>query len=177
MNGWTILGNLSNAVAAGLAAFSIYITIKEQKNIRKNDRIKTIEEQDLNWYNTVVLEDFGKQLTGFINESEMILEHCKKVDDKDVLVRELENAYNCIKEKFKALSTRALLLKIFSDSLYRRCDESMQKILDLYCEIINEVAVKKYWQNRRERDIQDERVKMIKQLYLFKSNFISGVRL
>ena len=107
----------------------------------------------------------------------MILEHCKKVDDKDVLVRELENAYNCIKEKFKALSTRALLLKIFSDSLYRRCDESMQKILDLYCEIINEVAVKKYWQNRRERDIQDERVKMIKQLYLFKSNFISGVRL
>ena len=58
MNGWTIIGNLSNVVAAGMAVFSICITIKEQKNIRKNYRIKTMEEQDLNWYNTVVLEDF-----------------------------------------------------------------------------------------------------------------------
>ncbi len=172
MNGWTIIGNLSNVVAAGMAVFSICITIKEQKNIRKNYRIKTMEEQDLNWYNTVVLEDFVKQLVIFMDESELILEHCKRTGDKDSLERELEMTYNCIKEKFKALSARALLLKIFSDSLYRSCDESLQKILDLYCEIINEVTAKKYWQNRRERDIQDERVKMIRELYLFKSSFI-----
>lgn len=172
MSWWTIIGDISNVIATALAAFSIYITVKEQKASRKNDIVKTKAEQDLNWYNTVVLEDIVRSLTIFIDESEQAVDRCKKVENADILEHELKVIYHDIKENFKSLATRVQLLKIFSQSLYRKCNESLQKILDLYSEIINEALSKKHLHNKRERDIQDERIKMIKELYLFKETFI-----
>lgn len=174
MNAWSVVGNLSNAVAAALAAFSIYITLKEHREARENDITKTRAEQDLNWYNAVVLDDIIRSLNTYIDETEYALDKCRKTSNKDSMERELRMIYDDLKERHKSLVARVQLLKVFSLSLYQECDKPLQQILDWYSEVINEALDKKYLYNRWERDIQNERVEIIKKLYLFKGKFISG---
>lgn len=172
MKWWELVGNLSNVIAVALAAYSIYITIKEQKSIRKNEKNKTIIDQNLNWYNEVVINDIIKKLSCFIDRSEQILDGCK-ASEKDLLEKNLKNAYNSIKEDYKILNASIFVLKIFSDPLYHHCNDCVQKILDLYSETINKAIEKKYlYNNSNGQQIQNERVEMIKQLYMYIRNLV-----
>ena len=168
---WTIIGDISNLFATAFAAFSIFITIREQKESRKKEKERTITEQNLNWYNEVALNDIVKNLSLFINEAENILDLCKNTEHT-LLDIELQNAYTHINENFKSLSTKALLLRIFSYPLYQQCNESIQKIFDLYSETINDAASKKYFSSKNGRNIQEEYISIISKLYLYKSNFV-----
>lgn len=172
MNWWSIFGDLSNVVATALAAYSIYITIKEQKIIRENEKNKIIIEQNLNWYNEVVIKDIIKKLSLFIDKSEQALDECR-TSEKDLIEENLNNAYNCIKDNYRILYASIFVLRVFSDPLYHKCNASVQKMLDFYSDTINKAIENKHlYNNSNEQNIQEERVKMIKQLYLYKSDFV-----
>ncbi|MCI9202460.1 MAG: hypothetical protein HFI98_11990 [Lachnospiraceae bacterium] len=170
---WTIIGEVSNLITAALAAFSIFITINEQKQARTNQKKQTLTEQNLNWYNEVVLNDIVKNLTLFINEAENAIDKCKNVSSSGLFVQELENAYNNIKEHYRSLSSKICLLSIFDKSLYQSCDDSLQEIFELYSETINEAASKKFLFYKKGRNIQEEYINIIEKLYSYKSNFVT----
>ena len=168
---WTVIVEVSNLITAALAAFSIFITIQEQRRARTNQKRQTITEQNLNWYNEVVLNDVVKNLSLFINEAENIIDKCKDLSKSGLFVTELENAYDKIKDNFRSLSSKIYILIIFDKALYQDCDDSLQQIFELYSETINEAAAKKILLKRR--NIQEEYIKIIEKLYSYKSNFIN----
>lgn len=163
---------IANVVATALAAYSIRLTVREQKNIRENEKVKFYIEQDLNWYNTVALNDIVLGLNLFIDKTEQELDLCEK-GSRDFLEDELKKVFERIREDYKSLSIKISQLEVFSIKLYRKCNNSLSAIFDFYSEVINDALVKKYFYNRREVSIQNERIKIIKELYFYKGEFIN----
>lgn len=143
MNGeWSgIIGSIANVIATALALVSICITIRENKQLRIDEREHRKLEQKLLWYNEIVLNNLIPAINHFVDGSREQLEHLYESQNKQTLEMELKQVYDNIKDEFKAINM--YLLKSFSNDLYHSCDTKLQNILDQYSNIINEAQEKK----------------------------------
>lgn len=170
MNDWSFIGNISSAIAAGLAACSIWITCKEYKRIhRREDDMLALQQQIL-WYNKVALEDIVTQLNAFIENSGKTIKDL--ANKKEYLEEDFKNAYYSIKEDCKALQDISYILEIFSVSLYREANDNLEKILDMYSDILNEGRKRKRIYSYTDKGIHKLKVEIIKNLYQYGDKMI-----
>lgn len=174
MSFWDICGDVSNVVATGLAALSIYFTIVEQKNARKHEKNKNIMEQKLFWYNEVVLNDIIKALNEFADNARKQLEHCKEQEDRNTIEKELKEIYSLINDQYKSVREKIYFLRTFSMPLYRECDEKLQVIFDIYSNVINKAIQKKHILHINTYEIQRNKGEIFSALYEWANNFVEA---
>lgn len=173
MSFWDVCGNVANVIATALAAFSIYVSSREHRDIRKYETDRIVGQQKLLWYNEVALNDIVKQLDKCIENIEAKLKNIKNEKDKDGIEAKLQSAYNSLNEDYTVLSEKLFCLKIFQDSLYKQCDNSVQIIYDKYSEIINYAVERKHLLHISNYEIHREKVKIIEALYRFGNEFMN----
>lgn len=174
MSFWDICGDVSNVVATGLAALSIYFAVVEQKNTRKHEKNKNIVEQKLLWYNEVVLNDIIKGLNEFVDNARKQLEHCKEQEDKNTIEKELKEIYGSINDQYKSVREKIYFLRTFSMTLYRECDEKLQRIFDMYSNVINEAIQKKHILHVNTYEIQRNKGAIFSALYEWANSFVEA---
>lgn len=172
MSFWDICGDISNVIATGLAALSIYFTVAEQKNARKHEKNRYIMEQKLLWYNEVVLNDVIKNLSEFIDESRRQLDNVKEQEDKTIIEKDLKEIYSTINDQFKSVREKIYLLRTFSTSLYIECDSRLQIIFDVYINAINEAIQKKRKPRINPYQIQRNKGDIFSALYKWANDFV-----
>lgn len=172
MNFWDICGDVSNVIATGLAALSIYITVAEQKKMRIHEKNRNIIEQKLLWYNEVVLGDIIKNLNEFVDGARKQLEHCKGREDKISIEIELEEIYSSINDQFKSVKEKIYFLRTFSGALYRECDDKLQIIFDIYSDTINESIQRKRISYLNSYEIQRNKGDIFSALYKWANDFV-----
>lgn len=167
----SIIGDISNVIATGLAFTSIIVSIKEQKNARKHEKNKNIREQKLFWYNEITLNDIIVSLNKFVDDTREKLEHCKNLKGEEY-EEELKEIYNSISDQGRSLGARIYFLHTFSKSLAYKCDERLQQIIDSYSDIINEAIEKKYISSIKLYGIQKNKGEIFSILYSWANEFI-----
>lgn len=172
MSFWDICGDVSNVVATGLAALSIYFAVVEQKRTREHEKNKNIMEQKLLWYNEVVLNDIIKDLNEFADNARKQLEHCKEHGDKTTIEKELKEIYSSISDQYKSVREKIYCLRTFSMPLYIECDEKLQGIFDTYSNVINEAIQKKYILHVNTYEIQRNKGAIFSALYEWANSFV-----
>lgn len=172
MNFWDVCGDLSNVIATGLAAISIYLTFAEQKKARENEKNRNVVEQKLLWYNEVVLNDIIKSLNEFVDETRRQLDNVKGYEDEATVEKELKEIYSIINDKIKSVREKIYLLRTFSMSLYKECDNKLQIIFDLYSDAMNEAIQKKHRPYIKSYEIQKNKGDIFSALYKWANDFV-----
>ena len=173
MSVWDVCGDISNVIATGLAALSIYLSCKEHKNLQENEKNRMLLQQELLWYNEVVLNDIIKQLDKCIGNLEAKLEVLKEENEKTVFEKKLKDAYDLFKEDFEILSEKLFSLKVFDRQLYNQCDDGIQKICDKYSDAINNSIAAKRIMFYSKQEIHREKIKIVEALYAHGKNYMS----
>lgn len=172
MSFWEICGELSNVIATALAALSIYLTVKEQKETRKYEKYRNVVEQKLLWYNEVVLNDIIRNMNEFVEGTRKQLERCREKTDKTTIENELHEIYNSTNEKFKSVKEKIFLLKTFSQALYKECDDKLQEIFDIYSNVINDATRNKRISSINTYKIQMNKGEIFSALYKWANDFV-----
>lgn len=172
MSFWDICGDLSNVIATGLAALSIYLTVVERKNAREHEKNRNIMEQKLLWYNEVVLNDIIKSLNEFVDEARRQLDNVKGQEDESATEKDLKEIYSKISDQFKSVREKLYLLKTFSMTLYKECDDKLQIIFDLYSNAMNEAIQKKRKPYINPYEIQRNKGDIFSDLYKWANDFV-----
>lgn len=165
MTEWiSVIGNVANMIATALAAFSIMLTIKMQKENNAEEKIKFKGSQHAEWYKEIVLNDILVSLNEFIESTNASLAQCSFGRGED-WEGELRRTYRDINDKYRILNGKFYIIRIFSSGLYNECDKNLQNIMDQYCEAINAASTKKYIQKPNGQLIQKERIMIVEKLY------------
>lgn len=172
MNFWDICGDLSNVIATGLAALSIYLTIAEQKKSREHEKKRNVVGQKLLWYNEVVLDDLVKNLNEFVDGARRQLDNVKEQEDKAAIEQVLKEKYDIISDQFKSVKEKIYLLGTFSKQLWLECDNKLYIIYDLYSDAINEAIRKKCKPYIRSYEIQKNKREIFSSLYKWANDFV-----
>ena len=175
-NIWSVVGDISNVIATGLAAFGIYVTIREQREARKYDNNRILLEQKFMWYNELMLHEVVSSISELIEYSREQIEHCKVHSSRESLEADLKQAYERINNKTKFTEEKVHVLKIFSDNLYRKCHDGVQSIFDLFSTGINESQTKKYVVYISEYEVQRKKTEIFKLLYQELEFFIEEMK-
>lgn len=170
MSCWSICGDFSNVIATGLAALSIWLTIKEQKKIHQREDNLQISQQKILWYNKVVLEDIIVQVNLFIDNTEKKIEKSKV---EKVTLQEWCKLYNGINRENQVLREKIMILNIFSKQLYNKTDLNLQSIFDEYSRYIDDISKNKGLGFLNKNEIYKLRVIIIKELYNYGNDFLA----
>ena len=170
MSFWSICGDFSNVIATGLAALSIWLTIKEQKKIHRREDNLQISQQKILWYNKVVLEDIIVQVNLFIDNTEKKIEKSKV---EKVTVQEWRKLYNEINRENQVLREKIMILNIFSKQLYIKTDLNLQSIFDEYSRYIDDISKNKGLIFLNKSEIYKLRVIIIEKLYNYGNDFLA----
>lgn len=172
MNILDICGDLSNVIATGLAAFSICLTVTERKKAREHEKNRNIMEQKLLWYNEVVLNDIIKSLNEFVDEARKQLDNVKGQKEEIITEEVLKDIYNIMNDQFKSVREKIYILRTFSNSLYKECDNKLQIIFDLYSDAMNEAIQKKRKPYINSYEIQRNKGDIFSALYIWANDFV-----
>lgn len=170
---WSIWGDIANVLATGLAAFSIYLTVKEQKENRKIENSKRILDEKLHWYNEVVLNDLLKGLNSFIETSERNIELCKNNKDGTKLDEQLKKLFELIKAEQRVVGEKMYIINVFSPKLYKECYDLLQDIFDIYSEVINSSLGKRHLAYVPMNKVYKDKIKIVEKLYHYAGSFAS----
>ena len=173
---WGMVGDISNVIATALAAYGIYITIREQKESREYDNDRLLLEQKFLWYNEMMLHEVVSGISELIEFSRGQMEQCKSNSNRECFESNLKQAYENIKNKTKDTEEKIYVLKIFSEKLYRNCHAGVQSIFDIYSTNINESQTSKYIKYLDEYKIQQKKTELFKLLYQELEFFIEEMR-
>ena len=164
---FSILGDVSNVVATGLAVFSLCLTWNENKTARKFNTEGMIKEQKFLWYNDIVLNNILKHLSHTLENTKKIVDDEKK-GNNSFSEMDFCRIYRNIRDGFNPLREDIMILKVFSPSLYYKCKEKMEEILDIYSDAINKAASgKTSYIYINLSKIQKNRTEMIQLMYNF----------
>ena len=115
-----VIGEISNVIATAIAGFSVYLTIKEQKEARKEqkeareeqkeareyDKSRILLEQKFRWYNDLMLHEIISSVNEFIEYSQEQIQHLKNKNIKEFSEDEFKNVYQVIREKNKITNVK-----------------------------------------------------------------------
>lgn len=129
----SLIGEVSNAIAAVCALVSIYVTIRENKRIGKQaDNLERRRHLSTKFDELCV----GKVVLA-IEELERIVVHTFSAICKDYAQIENESLYNAVQDQCDKLELSMRYLKLFDKSLYRDCTEYIERIQDVIAESFN----------------------------------------
>ena len=162
----SLLGDFANVVAVIFAWLSISMTFKERKKDRDREDTRARKEQEMLWYNKIVLDGVVEDLKKYIIQSEKLLYQCKDVPKSELDVK-MKEVYDIINNEFRLLCIKTEILKVFSLKVFLGSNKKLQEINDLYSEIINDSLSNGRISLLSLRDIPKLNKELVKDLYVY----------
>lgn len=174
-----VIGEISNVIATAIAGISVYLTVKEQKEVRKEqkeareeqkearkyDKSRILLEQKFRWYNDLMLHEVISSVNEFIEYSQEQIQYLKCKSIKELSEDEFKTVYQTIKEKNKITKEKVFMVKLFSEDLCKECTKKLDDMFDLYSTVIDESQKRKYVGYVDEYNIQKKKTEIFQLLY------------
>ena len=159
---FTMIGSISNALAAICAVIAIYITVRnfkadrvEQEKIRQKLRMSEL-------YKQVVIDTVLKE----VNERIMDISH--KLYQMSAGTFEesvLQQIYKCMDSGMHDCLKEAEMIKLFHSGLCLKVKEHIEHISDIYGDIINTSMRRRRIPGNFEQKVNEELLKLQKAVY------------